>query len=1128
MFGKKRRNRTKKKRTIVQKILRFLMFTVLSLVLLVVAAAIIIPAFFTDDIVNAVREEVNTTIDAELYLDGDDVDLTLWSNFPNVTLEMNNFGVVGKGEFEGDTLVAADKFKVEIDIWSLFGDKFKINGIYLDRPLIQGLVTKDGKANWDIALPDTTTVEEGEEPTEAGSPFEFKIDEWSITKGRLLYDDRQGDTYVEINGLTHSGTGDFEADLTDLETHTIFEEFIVASGGVTYFPRNYFNMNLIVAMSEGYTKFEFKDNRVQLNEFVTEFSGGIKMDTTTGNTEFTKFKIEAKETAFKNILSLVPGMYTESFDALKTSGTLAFKTELDGTLEASGERIPALGFMLNVGDGSFQYPDLPSKVSKINVDLNVENKDGILDNTVVNLKKFSMLMGSNPISATALIEGLSNMNIDATTNATLNLAELTSIYPIEGVKMKGIFTLNGTAKGQYNDQGAIPAVTAKMGMDKGYVKADGFDKALEDLTFDSKFSLASMDMTSGKFDLNKFNMVMDEDEFSAEFHVDDLEAINFNGNFQGIVDLDKIMAMFPIEGMELGGKFIIEDISTEGNLAAIEEERYGDIPTSGSVAIDKFKYFDETLVPGPITIETGKMIFTPKDIKLKDTRGMMSKSDFSTQGSIDNYMGYLFSESDTVLKGNLTLVSKFFDLDEWMYMYMGGEAPTEAQQEAALAEVTPTSEEEPLEVYPLPRNINFRFSTVVNEVKYSTAPLTDVAGTVIMKDGAVYLNGMRFNMYGGRFISNGYYSTQNPAKPEYSFDMKIDKMQFQDAYKAFAVAKKYLPQTKDIEGAFSSDFKISGSLAKDYMPNFDDLNMDGLFNIHQAKAKDSKLMKAVQKAGVKGAEDDITIENTLVKANIKDGYVHFQPFDFKAGNIPIKVQGKSGLAGDIDYKMGTDVPAGALGSALNSQLTKWGVPQTNAADKIHLDFGVTGTHKNPKVKLLTAGGKDIKDQVKDKIKDEVKDKIDQQIDNACDKVKPKADKIRSDADKEAADIRKKAKIEADGVRATGQQTAKSLRDEGAKAAQKIRDEAESQAQQTENSAKNPLEKKAKKIAADKIRQEGEKKAKAAEEEFEKKAVAAEEKANNTAQGIEDKAEDAASKIESTADKQIQDLMKECN
>lgn len=1123
MFGKKKRNRTRKKRSLAKKILRFFMFTLGGIVVLIVGAAIIIPMFFTDDIVNAVREEVNTQIDAELYLDGDDVDLSLWSNFPNVTLEMNKFGIVGKGEFEGDTLVSADRFKVEIDIWSLFGDKFKINGIYLDRPLIQGLITKDGKANWDIAIAmDSTATEEEIEEAEASEPFSFKIDEWSITEGRLLYDDRQGNTYVEINGLNHSGSGNFEAASTDLITKTEFKKFIVESGGITYFPSNYFNMDLTVGMSEEYSKFDFKENRIQLNEFVTEFSGGIKLNET--STDFSTFVIEAKETAFKNILSLVPGMYSQDFDALKTSGTLAFKTELDGPL--SDDRIPALKLNLKVGDGMFQYPDLPSKVSKVNVDLNVANEDGNLDNTVVDLKTFSMLMGSNPINAKAYIEGLTNMNIDANANVKLNLADLASIYPIEGIDLKGIFSLNAVAKGEYNEQGSIPAVTANMGLDKGYVKADGFDKALEDLSFDSKFSMPSMDLTAGKFDLNKFNMVMDEDAFSAEFHVADLEAINFNGNFQGVIDLDKMMAMFPIDGMELGGKFIIEDISTEGNLAAIEEERYSDIPTSGKINIEKLRYFDKLLVPGPVTVESGVFTFTPKDMKLTDVKGMLGKSDYTMSGAINNYMGYLFSSTDTILQGKTTLLSNYFDLDEWMYLYMGGEAPTEAETEAALAAVTSATEEEPLEVYPLPQNIDFKITTSVKKVQYDGAPLSDAVGIVIMKEGAVYLKDMRFIMYGGRFISNGYYSTKNPAKPDYAFDMQIDKLQFKEAYKAFDIAKKFFPQAEKIEGAFSSKFNISGSLAKDYMPNFDDLNMDGIFNIHKAEAKDSKLMGALQKAGVKGTTNDITIENTYVEATIEDGYVKFKPFDFKAGNIPIKIEGKNGLAGDIDYKLGTDLPAGALGSALGGQLSKLGLGGSST-DKIHLDFGVTGTNSDPKVKLLSAGGKDVKGQIEDKVKDTAKQELDKQIDKACDKVKPKADKIRSDAEKEANDIRTKAKIEADGIRATGEKTAKSLRGEGDVSAQKVKDQANAEAQKIEDSAKNPLEKKAKKIAADKVRAEGEKKSNTVKDEFEKKAVDAETKANNSAQTVEDKAEAAAKKIEDTAEKQIQELMKEC-
>jgi hypothetical protein len=82
----------------------------------------------------------------------------------------------------------------------------------------------------------------------------------------------------------------------------------------------------------------------------------------------------------------------------------------------------------------FKYPDLPTAVNNINMDLLVDNKDGVIENTFINLKQLHMDFGSNPLDAKAIIENLRDYRMDANVNAKLNLAELTKMFPMEGLE----------------------------------------------------------------------------------------------------------------------------------------------------------------------------------------------------------------------------------------------------------------------------------------------------------------------------------------------------------------------------------------------------------------------------------------------------------------------------------------------------------------------------------------------------------------------------------------------------------------------------------------------------------------------------------------------------------------------
>src|SRR5690606_13596286 len=88
------------------------------------------------------------------------------------------------------------------------------------------------------------------------------------------------------------------------------------------------------------------------------------------------------ENSFKSLLSLVPGVYRDGFEDIRTEGELAFSGAVKG--KYSETTMPAFNLSLQVKDAMFHYPDLPTAVNNINVDLAVENKDGVIENTAVN------------------------------------------------------------------------------------------------------------------------------------------------------------------------------------------------------------------------------------------------------------------------------------------------------------------------------------------------------------------------------------------------------------------------------------------------------------------------------------------------------------------------------------------------------------------------------------------------------------------------------------------------------------------------------------------------------------------------------------------------------------------------
>ena len=99
-----------------------------GLFVVLIAAAIIIPIVFKDDIKAEIDKVIAQQVNADVNFSADDFGLSLFSDFPNVSAELNNFSIVGKEPFKGDTLTSIKSFQVSIDLMSvLFGDEMKID-----------------------------------------------------------------------------------------------------------------------------------------------------------------------------------------------------------------------------------------------------------------------------------------------------------------------------------------------------------------------------------------------------------------------------------------------------------------------------------------------------------------------------------------------------------------------------------------------------------------------------------------------------------------------------------------------------------------------------------------------------------------------------------------------------------------------------------------------------------------------------------------------------------------------------------------------------------------------------------------------------------------------------------------
>lgn len=496
-------------------------------ILLLVVAVFTVPFLFKDKINVKVKEEINNQLNAKV--DYGDFSLSLIRSFPNFSFSINDVSVVGVDSFKGDTLTFIKNFNFTVDLMSVFkGEKYKLLALNLIEPVINAKVNYDGKANWDIMKPSESKSTSASE----SSAFSLEIKKYKIESGNITYDDKKGNSYAEIVDLDFEGSGDVTEDLYDFITKTSIAELTYKSGAVAYLSKAKLNAEINLAVDNANSKYTFKENSIGLNDLGLAFDGFVQNKKEEMNLDV-KFKSE--KTEFKSILSLIPAVYKKDFNKVKTSGSLSLDGKVKGIYK--DENYPSFNLNLKVNNGMFQYPSLPVAVKNISIVTNITKPQGILDLMVVDISKFHLEAGSDPVDAKIKVRTpVSDPNVMANVIGKLNLANVPKFYPMEGLKtLTGLLSMNLDFKGRKSDID-----------NKNYaaIKAAGNAK-ITNLVYDSKetpMPVRVMDMQMSfnpqNVTLSSFSAVIGKSDFNASGTLDNFMAYSFGkGDLVGAINL---------------------------------------------------------------------------------------------------------------------------------------------------------------------------------------------------------------------------------------------------------------------------------------------------------------------------------------------------------------------------------------------------------------------------------------------------------------------------------------------------------------------------------------------------------------------------------------------------------------
>ena len=987
-----------------------------------------VPIFFKDKIQAKISQEIQKKINAKVYYKA--FDLSLIKHFPNLTLSLSDFGIIGRTPFLGDTLVQAKSFSVSADMKSIFsGDKISVNSVEFDTPKILLKVLNDGSNNYDIYKKDTLAAQQNENNEK--SNFQIEIKSWKIADGQIIYDDKLKNAYVSLQNITHEGSGDIASDIYDLSTKTEIEKGNIEYGGTSYLTDKKVSAKINMTIDQTNNKFTLKDNSLTINDFILNFTGSLSMPDTSNTVMDLTYS--SPENTFKNLLSLVPHVYTNKFKDLKAEGNITFGGIVKGTKNAT--IFPSFSSTLAISNGVFQYADMPIPVKDININVNVQNYTSDFNNTKIDVSSLNLNFGKNPVKGRILIEGLKKSKVDADFIAKLDLQQIAQIFPMKGLKLSGLYDVNLKAKGTYDTlTKQFPQVNAMMSLANGFIKSDKFPEPIQNIN--AKATLLNTDgaLASTRLDISDLRLILENEPFTARGSIQNFENYHWDIKAKGRIDLTKITKIYPLSDMTLRG-IVDADIETKGKMSDVKTKRYSNLPTTGKAHVQGIEFSSKDYPQG-IKVTSANMTFSPQSINVTDSKGYLGTSDFTGNGMFSNYLGYVLN--DETLKGKLNVKSNKFNVNEWM---------TDAPKTASSSISTSTNSN--LQVVEIPKNMDLVINSEITNALYDKMTLKNIKGLLTVGNSAVKMQNVAFNSLGGNFVTNGTYNSSDLAHPKFDFALNLENVEIAQAYQHLNIVKYLMPVAQYLIGGINSKFKIAGELGQDMIPKINTLSGDGLMKILHGEVSENnplvqKLVEVTKLTKIK----DTQLTNVLMQFEIKDGTFGVKPFDIKFDDYKITASGRHGLTGSMDYALVLDVPAGKTGEAFSNIFQKWTGKSLQGSDRIKFDLALGGNIKNP---IFGFKGSSTANSIKDAVISEAKAQIDaakmkalEEVDRlkkeAEARIQVEKDKLMNQANAKKIEIEAKVQKEKDALEAKVKRTTDSIKKVASDRAKKLLEE----------------------------------------------------------------------------------------
>lgn len=932
------------------------LIAVVLIVIVIVTNFVFTPARLTPVVLKTANQALNAKLDMK------SVELTFFSTFPRFGLKLVDGHLVSKvlndtAWQKTDSLLSFGKCVVVINpLDYLMERKVTLNYLGLEDASVYAFKNKDGIANWDIVASDTAEVEadtaSADKQMLSGG---IDIRRVALKRANVIFDDRDTRVYARLTNASLNLTASLHKEHSTLGLRFANDNVLFWQDGQLLVNKVATELKTSLDLDRRTRTLTLKDANISINGITFDVKGTLKRDTVQ-RALCIDMAYGLHAPSLETVLNMIPESVLKR-EEMTAKGSVKMEGDVKGWY--GKEQMPAVTLKVKIDKASAKYDKLPYGIDDFTADFHAFVDLMRRQPSYADLKIFHFQGAHTDILADAKVTDLlGDPDITFNTKSKADLTALAKTFPLQD----GV-TIGGNLDADLHLKCRLSSIKKQdLGRIRMAGKLELKNLSLRDtnrnfeFTSDASLKFMGNDNLAAQAEINKLvlrsklgnsnveklTMTVKSTNPQDTTRIADMECKFLLNRLKG--NMGDSLALFCQKAdatvrLQPGKKNpsmpqVALSLKADTMFCRAGQTKMGMDKAGFAVTAEKLR--DSLWIPKgiigfnrmkmstpefalPIRMKKTSVTVGNRMLTLKNATCRVGHSDLTATGVVYDLYGTM--KRHRPLRAKLEISSRNLDCNQIINSLNFPEDTLQAE-----ADTTSAS----LELFVIPKNLDFELQTNLKRVKYDNMVFEDVHGAVDIRNQAVHLKDLSMRGMDAQMNATLVYRAREKKSGYAGFDFKLHKINIAKLVEFVPSLDTIVPMLRSFQGVVDFDAAAEAVLDSNLNIKIPSLRSAVHIKGDSLVLMDGETFAEISKMLMFKNKKRNMFDSISVNMTVKDGNVTVYPFIVQIDRYKAAVGGTQGLDMNFSYHI----------SILKSPLPfKMGVNITGNLDKMKFKLG---------------------------------------------------------------------------------------------------------------------------------------------------------------------------------------------